>query len=256
MNWASFSKQDFDRTNSQFDLPKITESEWLTSNSHYSMVSCLPPETSRRKLRLFACASVRLVWRLVKDDRAREALTVAEMFADGLASIEELGAAYQVAFDAYAAAWAPLAASSAEGWGIQHQEVWASGAAADAAAPEPPLALSIVAAAGLNESYWNAHGLAQFAACEPHFADRQAAALRDLVGNPFRTVAADRRWLTNEARSLAERMYQERDFHQFPDLRIHLEQVGCDNPAIVEHCRSGIEHFRGCWLIDLLTGRS
>ena len=69
MNWASFSKQDFDRTNAQFHRPKTTESEWLASKTYKSLVACLPAATSRRKLRVFACASVRLVWHLIHDDQ-------------------------------------------------------------------------------------------------------------------------------------------------------------------------------------------
>src|SRR6266446_158222 len=174
MDWASFNIQDFDRTNAQFDRPKITESEWLMSKSIYPMVASLPVVESRRKLRLFACASVRLVWRLINDDRAREALNAAEMFADGLATNDELVAANRVAFNAYTAAWRPLASCSPADWGIEHQAALAGGAAADAAAPEPPFALSNLAAAGLHEGYWNTHLLAQLAACDPHFEERQA----------------------------------------------------------------------------------
>src|SRR5262245_43474388 len=216
MDWASFKTQDFDLTNLQFHRPKITESEWLTSKNFYSMVACLPNVKSPRKLRLFACASVRQIWHLITDDRARKALDVAEMFADGLVTPDELVAANHVAFDAYAADSA--AVDFHADWGLQHKEVMARGAAADAAAPDPPTELSILAAAGLHKGYWNAHLLAQLAAADPHFDGLQAAALRDLFGNPFSPVVANQSWLTPPVNSLAEHMYVDRDFLQMPDL--------------------------------------
>jgi hypothetical protein len=47
-------------------------------------------KTGRRKLRLFACASCRLVWDLLYDPRHRNAVEVAERFADGLVTKAEL----------------------------------------------------------------------------------------------------------------------------------------------------------------------
>src|SRR5262245_6333353 len=52
-------------------------------------------KVGRRKLRLFACACCRQVWDLLDDRRMRRAVEVAEQFAEGLASKEELEAAYQ-----------------------------------------------------------------------------------------------------------------------------------------------------------------
>jgi hypothetical protein len=35
-----------------------------------------------------------------------------------------------------------------------------------------------------------------------------------------------------------------------------LEESGCTNPDILGHCRSGGEHVRGCWVVDLVLGKS
>jgi hypothetical protein len=115
--------------------------------------------------------------------------------------------------------------------------------------------LSILAAAGLNEAYWNAHLLAQLAACDPNFEVRQAAALRDLFGSPFVRPMPEQGWMTSKVRSAAAEIYHQRAFYRMPDLATLLVSAGCDELSVIEHCQSGNEHFRGCWVIDLLTDR-
>ena len=34
-----------------------------------------------------------------------------------------------------------------------------------------------------------------------------------------------------------------------------LEDAGCNNRDILEHCRQPAEHVRGCWVVDLLLGK-
>jgi hypothetical protein len=41
-----------------------------------------------------------------------------------------------------------------------------------------------------------------------------------------------------------------------PILADALEEAGCDNVDILAHCRGGGEHVRGCWVVDLLLGKS
>jgi hypothetical protein len=70
----------------------------------------------------------------------------------------------------------------------------------------------------------------------------------------FSTVAA---WsATNDplAAALARRIYLERDFDALPVLGDALEDAGCYDPAILDHCRRPGPHWRGCWVLDLLLG--
>jgi hypothetical protein len=50
-------------------------------------------------------------------------------------------------------------------------------------------------------------------------------------------------------------MYDARDFSDMPVLGDALEESGCTDPDILGHCRSGGQHVRGCWVVDLLLGR-
>jgi hypothetical protein len=80
--------------------------------------------------------------------------------------------------------------------------------------------------------------------------------VRDIFGNPFRPVALDPAWLTSTVVALAEGIYAERAFDRMPILADGLQDAGCDNPDVLNHCRdASATHVRGCWVIDLLTGR-
>ena len=100
-----------------------------------------------RDARLFAIWCAREVQHLMADPRSLDALDVAERFADGRASIDELGAAGDAARDAArAAAWAAgdaawhaawhaaWAAAQAAAWDAAWDAAWAAGDAAGDAA--------------------------------------------------------------------------------------------------------------------------
>ncbi|MBL8799437.1 MAG: hypothetical protein JNM56_36485 [Planctomycetia bacterium] len=80
----------------------------------------------------------------------------------------------------------------------------------------------------------------------------QCRLLRDIVGNPFRPVEFQSAWRTETAVSLAQAIYDERAFDRLPILGDALEDAGCDNMDILNHCREPGEHARGCWPLDLL----
>jgi hypothetical protein len=87
--------------------------------------------------------------------------------------------------------------------------------------------------------------------------DRALANLvRDVFGNPFRPVEIDSQWRTTNVAALAQTIYEERAFERMPILGDALEESGCDNTDILNHCRQPGEHVRGCWVVDLLLGKS
>ncbi|MBN9121910.1 MAG: hypothetical protein J0I06_22675 [Planctomycetes bacterium] len=80
--------------------------------------------------------------------------------------------------------------------------------------------------------------------------------LRDIFGNHFRPVVVEPSWLTSTVVTLTEGIYQEKAFDRMTILADALMDAGCDNKDILSHCRQPGEHVRGCWVIDLLLGKS
>jgi hypothetical protein len=96
-------------------------------------------------------------------------------------------------------------------------------------------------------------------------AREQAALLREIFGNPFRPVTVDQSWLLwNDGLipRLARAVYEERllppgtlDPVRLAILADALEEAGCDNAEVLNHCRQGGEHVRGCWVVDSVLAK-
>lgn len=189
----------------------------------------------RRKLRLFACACCRRFWPSLSDE-SREALEIAERYADGEATRKDLGHAWQNTVREFG--HGPRTADGIAGHVVE------SGAMV-AAALVPTVCYSVVASTSKQlHELWNE----KF---------QQAAIIYDLSGNPFRKTAdaASQFALVDSVRGLAEHIYRSRGFDDLSELGKELEQAGCTNADVLEHCRQS-EHFRGCWLVDVLRGVS
>jgi hypothetical protein len=74
-------------------------------------------------------------------------------------------------------------------------------------------------------------------------------------GHPDSLLRADPSWLTPTAVTLARTMHESRDFSAMPILADALQDTGCENPDILDHCRNPGLHVRGCWVVDLLLAR-
>jgi hypothetical protein len=87
---------------------------------------------------------------------------------------------------------------------------------------------------------------------------RPAAAdlAREVFGNPFRPVEFSPDWRTSTAVALAAQMYKTREFGAMPILADALQDAGCDNDDVLNHCRQPGTHVRGCWVVDLVLGKS
>jgi hypothetical protein len=237
----------------------MTEAEWLACGDPTPMLVFLHGRVWDRKLRLFACACCRLASRLMRDRHCRDAVEVAERFADGDASEDELRAAQPIIHcdtdSPGSAAFLVTVArydrpSILQRFGVIN--LFGPDEAKERRLIEicssefrfPVDAASTVASRARNAG----HDLDQ---------PRQAALLRDIFGNPFRPVACDPAWRTSAVVALAQGIYDERDFANMPILADALEDAGCDNEDVVAHCRDPKgTHVRGCWVVDLILGKT
>jgi hypothetical protein len=157
----------------------VDEAGWLACSDPKAMLGVVRDKASARQLRLFAVACCRRIWHLLKDDRSRHAVGVAERLANGLSTEAEAEAAYSAA----------KSAMTYSGGDMMTAEEHAAMAAADVLCPAP--AARVAASA-------SASGLSA-AACDPGlgwFDDgweteplAQAHLLRDIVGSPFGAVS-------------------------------------------------------------------
>jgi hypothetical protein len=83
----------------------------------------------------------------------------------------------------------------------------------------------------------------------------QCQLLRDIF-QPFCPVFLDPSWLTPTALSLAHSVYEDSTFDHLPILGDVLEDAGCTDRAILDHCRGPGPHVRGCWAVDVLLGKA
>jgi hypothetical protein len=54
---------------------------------------------------------------------------------------------------------------------------------------------------------------------------------------------------------LACGIYQEGAFEDLPILADALEEAGCPDAVLLEHCRGPGPHVRGCWAVDRVRAR-
>src|SRR5262245_47911988 len=102
----------------------MTEAEWISAVEPGTMLDYLDGKVGDRKLRLFACACCARVARLVTDPLCRDAVALAERFADGGVSADELRAVHASAqrskplfADAnWAAAWSAAPPANHASW--------------------------------------------------------------------------------------------------------------------------------------------
>ena len=140
-------------------------------------LQCL--ESADREIRLFAVEVAREVQHLMTDCRSLAALDVAERFANGLATSEELDAARDAARDA---AWG--AAAAARDAADEADAAWGAAAWAAAAAARDAAGAAAGAAA------WEAAGAAARAAAR----DAARAAARDAAGATAKGAAWGAAW--------------------------------------------------------------
>ena len=230
------------------------------------MLAFAEPSSSDRKLRLFALACCRAAIELVPEGVRREALDVAERHADGEASDAELRAAMKALY-----AESDMSGSAAGEFDRAIRCAVArraSGRVCARLVPEP-VARAVADAAELGRSRaWRLRVVPYKTAAElvppesvrdATFAAHrrlQAAIARDILPSPATPpAAAFAPWLGPTVVGVAEAIYRNRSYADLPILADALEEAGCDDATVLGHCRGPGRHWRGCWVLDALTGR-
>lgn len=210
------------------------------------------------RLRLFACACCRRVWHLL-DEPHRRSVEILERHARApdRSLIQEArrvnaGSARRIAEEWKALGYPPrkpLQAHQVANEAV-FERTWAS-QTVRTAANKPRAAAQ------------NFHDAAKAVGRTPAAVARelrvQAAILRDIFGNPFRPVKLDPAWLAwdgGTVKRLAQAIEATQDFGRLAVLSDALEEAGCTDEAILSHLRSPGPHVRGCWVVDLVLGKS
>jgi hypothetical protein len=250
----------------------VTEAEWLECADPKPIMEFLQTKLSARKARLLAVNCCRGCLEAAMTDLLRAALDAGEIYADDPGALDLAvnaeRAASQASFGAYTRAQQSAWSDTWREWAFAA----ATGAVSSAAIPK----------SGWLETRWlsatsgsaiRAAGCAARAAArtdenandEAILAERTAEAdarachcalARCVAGATlFRRVEVAPQWLTDTVLLLARQMYDSRDFGAMPILADALQDAGCDNEAILSHCRGEGPHVRGCWVVDLVLGK-
>jgi hypothetical protein len=235
----------------------VTEAEWLACNETDGMLRFIHWEASDRKKRLFAVACCRSIWPLLTDEGHRKGVEVAERFADGEATSEELDAAWAVCQDTPGAALtvrarfvAARAAACPDAVGVAMAVTLTNRENAQATADTVMDNL-------LHDIFTNS-----FASLDPAYLAVHDGMLvpmaRHVTLSP--SVLA---WHDSTVVRLAQAAYDERhlpagtlDNSRLAVLADALEEAGCTSEEILGHLRGPGPHVRGCWPVDLCLGKS
>jgi hypothetical protein len=250
----------------------MTEQEWLACADPGKLLEFEAGRVSDRKLRLLACAFARRVWHRNAYDWSRRQVEVAEAYLEGAASPrdaeqaraqaeegfreriaarqERVHAGVPAAPAAHAVNWAALPLDPQEPVNERIDSRRRPLMAAQQAAVYAARAAGAQPGAGAAEAVEGVQeGLCGLARC--------------VFGSPFRPGAFEPAWRTADVARLAAAAYEHRhlpsghlDAARLAVLADALEEAGCTDADVLNHCRRPGVHVRGCWVVDLLLGQS
>ena len=227
---------------------------------------------SDRKLRLFAAACCRSVWGSLADERGRAAVEAAERYADEEADRQELADVEAALRPFLSAAWRDFHPPNASGVDYSKAPLTFSGFAAFFAILGRPvdaaeMAANAAAAAARTPGDNRVGPESPVAVARRSVVRWQADLLREIVGPfAFRTLPPPSAlllpWNDGSVAQLAQAAYDDRllpgghlDPARLWVLADALTDAGCSED-LLDHLRGAGPHVRGCWVVDLLLGKS
>ena len=247
----------------------MNETSWLSCTDPSVLLRSRERDLSERKLRLFACACTRRVWALLTRESVRGAILTAERYADGEANRDELLGGWREVRKALSVT--PL------GTRWEDALMAALNSTSDTISSYTAGSAARSAALALDADWRRQHAHSDRPADKERLRSGspaehayQSRLFRDLIA--FRPVEIDPAWLAwggNQVTALARAIHDEQRWQDMPVLADALEEAGCLDESILEHCRSTRTevgpnssrtepapiHARGCWLLDLLLGK-
>ncbi len=227
-------------------MAQTTKAKWLRSKNLPEMLSWVSvTHTSSRKLQLFVCACCRSIYDILRVMVLREAIDNAEKYADGQISEDD--------FRDFVIANSQFA--NVEFLARQSHNEAVRNLMSEVASYDGFSQAKTIRCIGnilkLRKTESKAHpGL-----------------IREIFSNPFppySTINPD--WLIwngSVVVSLALAAYDQRllpsgqlDPARLAILADALEEAGCTDARILGHLRSAGPHVRGCWVLDLILGKS
>lgn len=250
----------------------MNESQWLTVNELRPMVEFLRDKAGVRKQRLFAIACCRSVWHDLTDEERRY-VESAEQYVEGnnLHDAQHIAAPFtgdhlshwKRCYEKYK--YLERTHDCDPDYKQEIEDSWDASSLASRAfhrsimvrATTRSNALVEVSTTYRWEPYTEA-GLAVEAApiIYNDLIENPCDLLREIFGNPFRSLQFDELPKESVAIKIAREIYVNRDFDRMQMLADVLENSDFSTSEMVAHCRNDREHVRGCWVIDALIGRS
>jgi hypothetical protein len=247
----------------------MTESEWLANPDVDELLDYLGDRIGERKLRLFAVACCRRLWPILDED-ARRVVVAAESFADCLEDAgarQELESActdmrfrgYDPGKEAvlYAAGWSTFHARLEDIHGRIRDLMPTAQTAAFYATHYQ--VLSDALESGMERQAVFDHTNAKARQTSDEEMRAQLLIWHDTLGNPFHPATVDPIWFQHDNAAvprLAQECYDQHVTDNLNPLAEALESAGCRDASILTHCRAPGNHYRGCWVLDDLLGKS
>jgi hypothetical protein len=234
----------------------MTEWEWFAPDSAWRLERELLAVVQRRKLFLLGCAFLRRVWALL---RAAEQLAVetTERYARGQSAVREVLDSWFEALESTGESfWLGARRDGESFWLVPGGDLLRAGVRE---AFHEPACFAAQAA-------WQARDLVRDAAPVDCKAEawrlEQRAQLDlyvDLVGDPMEVARPAPAFAREPAvRGLVTALDRSEWIEPVAMLALAdaLEEAGCAEEAVLEHCRGGGTHQHGCWVLELLLGRA
>ena len=209
----------------------MTPQEWQQSDSVRAMFDHLVRnrKNAPQKLRLLTAACCRLLWDRIPEGPCRKAVEVAERYAIEEASEVDLRSARRSI---------PRHRGRSLSAGCRADITWLVEHALYENSSTDMICFDLaMVSIGSNRL------------------DFLPALIRDIFGpNPEEPVIFDPNWLTSDVVAMARGMFETNDFSAMPILADALQDAGCENEAILNHCRGDGPHVRGNWVVSGILG--